>query len=201
MSLFDSIPAVENNIYLVTCPYPPTTKLPTQLQKELHKQTTDSIIQSNFIPSPVFRPADQFPIQVTLDPGVHREGRKYSYFEYFKRSLSGEAHLITSYDQDPEQLVLELSYEIAYLGFTIFSPLGNLVQPVHLSELKWLPELLPHLINLPLPPPEILETAHYQAAAAIKLAQKNRRNVSAFRSRIITPQNHGYLPPTQDNPQ
>lgn len=172
MSLFNSIPAPENNVYLIVCPLSHQTQnqYPTNTPLGIH-----SLLANNL-----------FPIQVTETIGPHRVNRKLSYFEHFKRSLQGTPLLLVTLQEDPTDFILALTYELAYIGFPMFNQSGEPVRPIASTKLSLVPAHFPSLQSIPLPSPEILQTAHVQATNAIKLAQQNRKYVNAHRNKQLT---------------
>jgi len=169
MSLFgNQLPSPEDNIYIVSAPLPNPTQARTQ---------------AAFL-NPCI-PFNHFPIQITTNPGPHRINRKFSFLEYFKRSLQAETNILLSNQANPEELIRTLSYELAYIGFTMFDETGSPLVPLPSTQLTLIPSLFPELQSIPLPPREMLSTAKLIATNHLTLAQKNRKNVSAHRSRQL----------------
>ena len=178
MSLFDNqLPSPEDNIYIVSAPLPGPTQARTQ---------------ATFF-NPCI-PHNHFPIQITTNPGPHRINRKFSFLEHFKRALQSETTILLSNQSNPEELIRTLSYESAYIGFPMFNESGNPITPLSNTTLVLVPTLFPELQSIPLPPREMLSTAHLIATNALTLAHKNRKNVSAHRTRQLTQQ------PTNNQP-
>lgn len=169
MSLFgNQLPSPEDNIYIVSAPDP--RPFPKRMQSN---------------PTPTCIPHNHFPIQITTNPGPHRINRKFSFLEHFKRALQSETNLLLTNQQSPEELIRTLSHELAYIGFPMFDELGNPIVPLSSTTLTLIPTLFPELQSIPLPPREMLSTAQLIATNALTLAQKNRKNVSAHRTRQL----------------
>ncbi len=164
MSLFTpQLPTPENNVYIVLCPRNPN-------------------------PAPNSNPlANYFPIQVTDNPGPHRIGRHLSYLEYLKRALNTRTDLLTTSSVDPTESIAQLSFELAYLGFPMFSLVGEPIRPLSNTILRLIPQFFPQFLELPTPTPGILDVAHKSATLSLQLAAKNRRGVAAHRKRQTTP--------------